>query len=295
MSEINLRRIFCRLVSNENFLSTIVETEEVLKKKPKQKKFNLMANMVTEYNVLAPYDQQDYSKLPLHVKKLLTPKYVRWGIKNVVEKDMVVVNISFLNSLNILLRPDLLKANIDEQMRNVNQLETFICFMIKKNFQIDKIKNTQKVQAINREMVKNLVEGKISHELIQAVVNIFEINLLVFDLTKMETYFYWAKGHKYPYFNPFRDIYCMSYIHGNYEPIMTENNTITEEEKNKIYVEILTNSTDIKYIGKLQLSVYCLICLETWKMDYDSFLKILETFYPKKQINLKQYISELPV
>lgn len=286
MLNINLRNIFCYLTNNENFLSQVIETEiedTAHVKQSQKKKFNLMANMVIEYIPLAPYDKQDYAMLPTRIKNILSPNYVRWGIKNVVEKDMEIINISFLNSLNMLLRPELLKANIDEQTRNFYQLEAFICFMIKKNFQIDKTKNTQKVQAINREMINNLIEGKISHELIQTIVNIFEINLLVFDLTKMESHFYWAKGYKYPFLNPFRDIYCMTYIQGNYEPIMTENNTITEEEKNKIYLEILTNITDIKCMSELQLSTYTIIYLETWKIDLDSYIKIIERFYPYKR------------
>lgn len=241
--------------------------------------------MITEYIPLSPYEKQEYSLLPHKIKNFLTPKYLRLGIKNVMEKYMNIVNISFLNSLNILLRPDLYNANIDEQFRNFNQLENFICFMIKRNFQIDKIKNTQKVQAINREIIKNLVEGKISHELIQYIINIFEINLLVFDLTKMDIYFYWTKGHKHPYFNPFRDIYCMSYIQGNYEPVMTPNNIISDEEKNKIYVEILNNLVDIKCLPELKVATYTMIYFETWKMDSESMIKIMETFFLGKRTN----------
>ena len=283
MLNINLHNIFKHLAQDENFLSTVIEANNNVleKKKNKKKGFNLMTNMVTEYVPLAPYETQNYSMFPYKIKPFLTPEYVRMGIKNVMEKDLNTVNISFLNSLNMLLRPDIYKSNIEDHIRNFILLENFVIHTIKKNCRIDKIKNTKKIQAVNKELTKDLSSGKISHELIEYIINIFEINLLVFDLTKMDIYFYWTKGHKYPFFNPFKNIFCMSYVQGNYEPIMPINNSITEEQKRKMYIHILSNISEIRCIPEINLALHTFVYLDTWNIDNESFINIIGKFFNK--------------
>ena len=277
---LNLHNIFRHLISDENFLSTVVETDskEIERKKNKKKGFNLMTNMITEYIPLAPYETQDYSLFPHNVKIFLSPDYMRLGIKNMMEKNLNIVNISFLNSLNMLIRSDLYKSNIDDHIKNMILMETFLCHMIQKNCQIDKIKNTKKVQAVNKALIKNLSEGKISHELIQAIINVFEINLLVFDLTKMEILLYWTKGIRYPYINLFKNLHCMAYVQGNYEPIMPLNTTISEEQQQRMYLEILTNISDIKCTPDIRLASHTILHLSTWRMSRNSFLNIMEIY-----------------
>ena len=119
MKEINLHNIFRYLVSDDQFLSTIIEINSKKLPKKNKTKFNLMANMVTEYTTLSLDETQNYSLFPQIVKSFLTPDYIRLGIKNVIEKDLAIVNISFLNSLNLLLRPELYRSNIDEQLKNL--------------------------------------------------------------------------------------------------------------------------------------------------------------------------------
>lgn len=292
MTNINLKHIFCHLADDENFLSTIIETKtKDIEKKKNRKGFNLMANMVSEYITLSPYEEQKYTMFPPKVKFYLTPNYVRYGVKNTIEKNFNIVNISFLNSFNMLIRPDIYKSNIEEHIKNLGLLEEYLCHTIQSNYQIDKIKNTKKMQTINKELVKSLREGRISHELIQSIINIYEINLLVFDLTKMEILLYWTKGVKYPYFNPFKNIYCMSYVQGNYEPIMTSNNSITEEQKRKIYSKILSNLTEIKSFPEIKISLHTLIYISTWDIDGDTYIKIADTFFGKRTFNLNETIK----
>lgn len=293
MTDINLRSIFCYLTNDENFLSIMVQADhkDIEQKKKKKNKTNLMANMITEYTPLVPYDQQLYAQFPSKCKEYLTPDYVRLGIKNVTEKNLNTINISFLNSLNMLLRPDLYKLSLEEHMRNLGLLETFICHKIQRNYQIDKIKNTRKVQNINKELIKNLSEGKISHELIQTVINIFEINLLVFDFSKMDVYFYWTKGHKYPYLNFFKNIYCMSYTQGNYEPLMTPNNYIPNEQKQKMYIKILEDLAEIKCMPEINLTIHSIVVLDSWDVPCNVYMNVLETYLKKNIPMIKQKLG----
>ena len=295
MANINLRSIFCHLTSDENFLSTVIETNkrETGKKKTKKSKYNLMNNMITEYLPLAPYETQNFSFFPAKMKSFISPEYVRLGINNITEKNLNNINISFLNSLNILLRPDLYKASLEEHMRNFALFETFVCHKIERNYQIDKVKNTRKVKLANQELIKNLRdEGKITHNLVQAIINIFEINLLVFDLTKMDIYFYWTNGYKYPYLNLFRNVYCMSYIHGNYEPIMPPDNNISREQRQKIYLEIFSNLDEIKCFPEIIMAPHSLILLNTWDISPDTYIDIIGRFYNKPARNIADIISE---
>lgn len=294
MNKINLKYIFSYLTKDKDFLSIIIEENPIRNypKKNKQKKINLMSNMIVEYLPLSPYETQDYSMLPHIIKTCLSSDYLRLGIKNVMEKNLNIINISFLSSLNILLRPEIYKLNIEDQIKNYNLLENFVCHKIQRNYQIDKIKKTKKMQEINKELMRNLSEGKITHLLIQYIVNIFEINLLVFDLTKMEMYLYWARGTKYPYFNTFNDIYCMSYIQGNYEPIISIGSQDKEQQKRNIYLHILSNIHEFKCIPEINMSVCSLIYMNTWEIDIRTYVQILENFY-MENINIKKMFDEL--
>ena len=278
MTIYNLHGIFSYLVNDENFLSTIIETnnKDIEQKKNKKKGFSLLTNMVTEYVPLSPYETQIYAMFPPKVKLFLTPDYIRHGVKNTIEKNLNTINISFLMSINILLRPDIYKLGNDEQLKNLSLLEEYLCHTIKRGYQIDKIKRTKKIQAANRELIKNLTEGKITHDLIQNIINIFEINLLVFDLTKMDIYFYWTKGNKYPYINPFKNICCMAYVQGNYEPIIPLNFDNSIIQRQKMYEKIFLNLSDIKCIPKLNISTHTMIYINTWNLNLDTYIKIIE-------------------
>lgn len=292
--KINLHTILCHLVSDDNFLSTIVEKDQNVNcdtKQTKKNKFNLMADMVTEYIPLSPYEIQAYASFPSKVKSFLSPDYSRCGIKNIMEKNLTAINISFLSSFNMLLRPDLYRNNIEDHIKNLNLLETFVIQKIERNYQIDKIKNTKKIKEFNKGLIKNLSEGKISHNLINFIINIFEINLLIFDFTKMDIYFYWTYGYKYPYLNLFKDLYCMALIHGNYEPIMSLNKNISREQIQKMYTKILTNPKDIICMPEIKLSVLSILLIGTWDISTSQYNNILQNFFNKEKFDPKKWLS----
>lgn len=283
MASINLRTILCHLIDDDSFLSTIIEsdTNEIEKKQRKKKGFHI-SNMTTEYYQLLPHEIQKYNKFPHKFKKYLLPEHIRFGIKNTVEKNLSVINISFLNSFNILLRPELFKCSIEEHLKNISLFENFLCHTIRRNYNIDKIKNTRKIQEFNKNLANDLINGKISHVLIQKIIDIFEINLLVFDLSKTEITLYWTHGTKYPYFNTFRDLFCMSYVQGNYEPILMENSVLSDQQKNKLYGTVLANIDEIKTVSDIKLDTHSLLDIVNWDIDADTFLKICKRFYDEQ-------------
>lgn len=297
MSDLNLHKIFCHLTNDEHFLSTVIETttDDIERKKNSKKGINVMANMISGYVILSPYQTQKYDLFPPKMKKFLTPNFMRMGVKNTIDRNATAVNISFLNSLNMLIRPELYKMDINDHLKNLELLENYICHNIKRNSQIDKTKNTKKVQAVNKELIKKLTEGKITQELIQYIVNIFEINLLIFDLTKMDVTLYWAHGYKYPYLNLFKNIYCMSCVCDNYEPIMPQLSAcqLTEAEKRNIYVNILTHASEVKCDPAIKMSLYMLLYISSWDIDLPSYFKIIELYFNEPYFNVTQAINAL--
>ena len=285
---INLRTIFCHLTGDENFLSTVIETNNfTMKRENTRVGFNLMDTVVYEYNTLTPYDKQSYESFPNNVKSILTPDYVRIGINNVIEKDSGIVNISFLNSLNLLLRPELLNYNIQDQNKALILLESFVSHMIQRNYQIDKnrkLKNTKRVQNINAQLVQRLKEGKITHDVIQAIINIFEINLIVFDISKLETQLYWTKGTVYDVINVFKPIYSMIFVKGNYEPLMPPQNKLSQQIKHKIYTNILLDN-NIKTESKIKLSYFSHEYISTWEISTNEYVRLVDIYFKSPLIS----------
>ena len=292
MTDINLHQIFRYLTGNEKLLSTILDntntknksmtkSDKVLpnKKTKPGKKFDIMSSMITEYIPLVPYETQPYDSFPQVIKNYLTIDHVRLGIKHIIEKDMANVNVSFLNSLNILLRPDIYYLNNDDYVRDLSLLEDFIKHRIIRNFQIDKVvKNTKRVQTINKELVKNISEGKITHDLIQYVVNIFEINLMVFDFITHDITLYWTHGSKHPDFNVFKNIHYMAYVQGNYEPVLS-NNIVSKQHTQSTYIKLLLDKT-IKSSNKIKLDIRTLIAIDTWdNVTDDEYVGIIEKYF----------------
>lgn len=283
MEDINLHSIFCHLTRDDEFLSRVIETDSsTFDKGSKKKNSNMMHNMVSEYSILAPYEIQKYRSLPYKIKTFLPKGYYRVGIKNVVERVSGNINISFLNCLNFMIIPDMINLDLEDHLRHVATLENYITNMIQANFHIDKIKRSKKIIDINNTLISDLTEGKSTHELISYIVNIFEINLLVFDLSKMETFFYWTHGTKFPFLNLFKNIYAMCFIQGNYEPLLIDERILTEKLIREIYTKILVNQEEITCLMPIQMNIPTLIYLNTWKIDINLYLKIVEKFYPAK-------------
>jgi len=289
MSKINLHTIFCHLVDDPTFLSVVVDCSNTHKKTTEKKSntisnFNIMTDMISDYSQLQVAEIQKYILFPSEFRHFLTPDYVRCGIQSRIEKNMITINMSFLNSINVLLRPNVFSYNSLDQQKNYLLFENFIVHKINGNCKIDKTKNTRKMQTVNKEIVKNLVSGKIQPNVIQTIINIFEINLLVFDFMKKEIMFYWSCGDKYPHLNLFNDLYCMAHIHDNYEPIMTLDKTIPDEHIRKMYVDILVNYKDIiQYNIPINMFIHSLCVLNEWNIPHDKYMTILESYFTQKK------------
>ena len=284
MHDINLHNIFRHLTGDKYFLSTVEHINHnnfLPKDKPTNpvSKFDIIANMSIEFETLNNKEIQEYKDFPLFVRKFLPKGYKRMGIKKTIDKNVETINISFLNSLNMLIRPDLRDATNEECIQDLYTLEHMISRMIKQNYQIDKIRNSEEIKEINATLVANMLKGRISHELIQYVANIFEINLIVFDYVTEDITFYWVTRTKYPYVNFFRDILCMSYIQGNYEPLIPPSEDLTDKQKEKIYTNILMKRAEIKTHIPINIGIPTILHLGSWDLDPELFCSIIQEYF----------------
>ena len=289
---INLRKIFCHITNDDNFLTTIIESKIT---KINNAKENCIVHAISQDHSHLPHGLiQKYHLFPLYIKKILNETYYRYGVASVTEKNLTPINISFVSSLNALLDNKFTEMEYTMQHKNTSVLEDFISNKIVGNCHVDKIKNKKNVKIQNKKLDADFRKGKICDELIQRVANIFEFNLLLFDIINSKVLFFWTHGVKYPFFNPFRDIYCMVKINENYEPILTPSSTVAE--KNKIYTYILTHQNEITFKATpnytFQIAPFTLLYINKWDLTNNEFIIIVESYFQiKKKVKLQDKIK----
>jgi len=260
--KIDLHSIFRYLTSDEKLLSVVIDnTKKTIEEKSPKKSFNMMESVIIGFIPLSPGQLQSQESFPTSIRKFFTPFHSRMGVKNITNKNMTDINISFLNSLNMLLRKDLaqtlLNSPTTNMIKDVENLEEFIKHKLSRNAQIDKVvKNTVKIKQINNKFINELSEGKINQDLIQYIVNLFEINLLVFNFIANTITLYWAQGKIYPFLNFFKDVQMMSFAHGNFEPIIYHGEEpLVGKPLDVIYANILL-SEEIKPYHPLKVGAH---------------------------------------
>jgi hypothetical protein len=284
---LNLFKIFHYLTDDPYFLTILVHSDnpDVHASPGKQREHvqkigqsghkDMLSRMVVEYAPLAPHERQNYLQFPKLFQKILTPKYYRQGIIGTVERDGRTVNLSFLASLNFILRPETRNMDQSEFIRHLLLLENFVFHKIERNHQIDRVKNTKRVQAANRQMITALYQGHYTDESILRILNIFEVNLLVFSLSKMQIRFYWSSGTHYPYINFFNKVLVMMHVHDCYEPVTGPMDMSTVCH---IYARIIRYMDRIQFIPDPKISVFSLLWLQKWLPDGD-YLQLLGRFF----------------
>lgn len=270
----NLHKIFQYLVDDNEFL-TIVEqvTSNV------ERKTHIM-DIITDVKKLDPGTIEPYDEMPKRLRRYLNETYARHGIMPVIERATRIVNVSFLVSLDILLRPG------HDFERNVTELEAYLSHSIIANCQIDKVKNTSKVKAKNKEIQSAFLAGQMTDEVLNRIVNILEINLVIFDFDRGINKVYWSHGTKYQTVNPFRRLYIMTLIQGDYEPIKS-----TSEDYSVVYAKIMTPS--FEFYPDLKLGSYTLPYINTWAISDTVWRKIIQYFYPPTYCDVEEYVDRV--
>lgn len=274
----NLHKIFQYLVEDSEFL-TIVEHAE-----------NALVNNDTLFDIIsdvkwldagATEEYYDFSEL---LQKYLSPQYYKYGILPVIEDGNKVVNISFLTSLNLLLRPNLI--NKDEYvLEPIDKLEAYLLHSITSNCQIDKTKNTCRVRLRNKQLGELFSKGEFTSDVLTRIVNILEINLVIFDAGTNTNRVYWSFGAKSEHINLFRRAYVMHHNKGDYEPIINSEPFDCQH----LYASIMSNADAFEFIPNLKLSIHSIPYLMSWKCSSKRLVSIINRFYTPPLINLDEH------
>lgn len=275
----DLHKIFQYLLEDDEFL-TITE----ITNNQSERKGNTLIDIITDSKRLDPGAIENYDDFPEQIKKYLDSKYKRHGIMPVIEKDGRIVNVSFLVSLNLLLRPDLQDKEVD-----IDGLESYISHSILSNCQIDKIKNTCKVKAKNKDLEAIFASGNLTDEVITRIVNILEINLVIFNVDTGINRVYWSHSTKYNFINLFRRFYVMCHVQGDYEPIINED----PFDCKHVYAQILADYGSFEFIPNLQLAYHSIAYLNTWNISVPDWLAIINQFHAPSTINLEEHFDRL--
>lgn len=277
----NLHKILQYLIDDSEFLTIteIVDTTII------EKTNNSIANIFSENKRLEPGELQDINEMPKSMTPYLTENHKRYGIYGtLIRSTRVVINNSFQTSLNLIFRRGL---KFDD--KSVADFEDFLVDAIKSNSQIDKFKNTVGVKDTNSKIAANMCNGNVTPEVIKRIVNILEINLLIFDLDSKQKLVYWSHGVKSKYINPFRRFYALVYTQGSYEPII-EGSDINYI---KMYTKVLSDYESFTFVDDLTLHICSIMYVSKWPLTGHEYLRIMERFFPCKPFDIDERFDML--
>jgi len=245
---IDIKKIFRTILNDPQFLSQQFEEEEVEKVKKKQ---DLLHQISGKYQLLAISQKELASNFPSSFTNLITsPNCYRFGIQR-TQAGGDNKNISFLTSLNILLYPELTKEKYGVLYSANDQLLSHLIERIKRNYRIDRVKNTKDMQKMNLKVIELLQAGTIVPQMMQYVADIFEVNILVFDFNASSTELYWPIAEQFPYFNLYKKLLVFYRDKDFFEPIINKSSWGTT----KIYPRLLININDLVCHRKVKLSL----------------------------------------
>lgn len=275
----NLHHIFQYLVDDPAFL-TITE----MASNQTEKKFSTIVNIFSDNKRLDVGETQDFNKFPKILKSFLTKNHYRIGINHTMEKNMSTVNVSLITSLNMLVRPELQHSDF-----SLAPFETYLAHNIRSNCQIDKTKNTCKTKNSNKILADDMLIGNIYPEIIQRLVNILEINLVIFDLDRSVHTVYWSSGIKYPHINPFRRLYAICMVQNSYEPILIRDVV----DYKQLYGRIMGRHEEFQFYPDLKLGAQTLLYLNSWDISNRRYASIISRFFPPTISDLDEYYDSM--
>lgn len=191
---------------------------------------------------------EDFPKYFIDLLKDCNKKFFRYGINKKFDFKDGEKNISFLSSFFTLTNKEYLTLTHEEEKKFIIRfIDDFRDKIKEKNFKFE-IKKIEKNIINDRLKNFDFNDGII----IQAIVQYFNFNLLIFDIEKenIKTVF---SGMN---FNPWKPILLMSYYNENFEPILNDNKLFSFNDD--FIVKILTEE-EIYYYSSLLDKEYSLL------------------------------------
>lgn len=291
---VTLKSIFREIISDGSYLATIINTEDQLSESVGKKVTSdvVVKKIKNDQIILKIGIRHTFNTFPKKIRHILHTDYYRLGVQ-VSDKYK---NISFLNSLNVLLRPDLQFKNAQDQIEQYRLFNKFLHHKFEMFAtiykQVEGIKKTNKKTKISKELICNLDKGIISIDTLKFIADIFEINILICDFSNNKMYFVWTHGKIFPYLNLTKRLFCFSCIYDPsfdmagisnedfpcvgyvFEPLVIE----TPNYERTVYKNILLDSDNIIQNDPIKLNVIGLHVLFTWDINPSDYANIVEKY-----------------
>jgi hypothetical protein len=126
---------------------------------------------------------------------------------------------------------------------------------------------------IAESLIKKIKDGKIDDDVIQFIVNLFQINLLIFKFNDKTIDFFGPFIEYFDYLNPLRPLFLLSYCDNVYEPILISG----DKNNNIIYNNIFVNHKLINFHCPKKIHI---VFIEMFNnLDSKDFMNIYKTFF----------------
>lgn len=257
-NNIDLKTIFRLLLNNENFMNNIIDTTPTIEITDMNRTIKFPYQAIGLKN----YDFPEFMK-----RYLFSDDIYRLGVLTHTNIHKININVSFISTIATLLNimdlwnfdnhDDILKETVSNTFYYIEE-------KISVNHKIDRKKKTQKTKKLNSELVDDFSSGIINDILIKRIIDIFEINILVFDIIENETKLYFTCGTDYEYFNIYKNIYMICKMGDFFEPIMCEYN---ENIFDKIYISVIKNIKQINVYPKLRVGIPTIYKITKYDLD----------------------------
>jgi hypothetical protein len=226
------------------------------------KKENKSVNFITQKSIL------NYSQnFPDRFKTMLGDKFYRYGI-TVYDNDNI--NISFWSSILTLLDKKFMIPYSTDEIAIIN------------NFKLQLIEKNKKFKI---DLLRDKMKMEVDTEIIQYVVDVLDINIIIFDFESLELNSLYSKDMM----NPWKKTLLLAKYKKFWEPIILDKNKGETDKlfdfNNLIIKKLLLNETIKYYDGDKTNKTHIMIddIYEILKMEKNKLKIVIE---PVKQIEL---------
>lgn len=195
------------------------------------------SKQITPENFTTPKNIYAYKKtFPKVFQDFICDKTFRYGV-TVEDKS---VNISFWSSLLTLLDTEFIVPFNDTEIEKIN------------NFKTQLLTKYPPVYPINKLDIRERIKIAPSFDIIQYIVDVIDINIIIFDFKTLETNVLY-KGN---IMNPYKCIFMLCRYDDLFEPIMCNNDSPTRQfSYNDNFIKKILESNIVYYDKKKEVLI----------------------------------------
>jgi hypothetical protein len=195
------------------------------------------SSSIVEENFTTPKNIYAYKKtFPKFFQDFICDNTFRYGVTVEHKSD----NISFWSSLLTLLDSDFIVPFNDSEIEKINNFKTQLLAQYPSTYHINKLDIREKIKLIP------------SYDIIQYIVDVIDINIIIFNFKTLETNILY-KGN---IMNPYKCIFILCRYDDLFEPIMCNNDSPTRHfSYNDNFIKKILDSNIVYYDKKKEVLI----------------------------------------